>query len=63
MNIFHIDKKFVSEYDKFLRKFDQEHPQKSASQLKEITKAQRIAKLRDDPNASHEGEGGIWEAF
>ena len=46
-NSFEIDKHFVSPYDKFLKKYDQEHPEKSASQLKEIEKHQKIAEKRD----------------
>ena len=46
-NSFEIDKHFVSPYDKFLRKFDEEHPEKSASQLKEIEKHRKIAEKRD----------------
>ncbi|MGL6029288.1 MAG: CBU_0585 family protein [Legionella sp.] len=56
-----IDKAYVSPYDKFLFEFDASH-QKSASQLKEIKKHQRIALMRDDkeyidPNSE------IWADF
>lgn len=56
-----IDKAYVSPYDKFLFEFDASH-QKSASQLKEIKKHQRIALMRDDkeyidPNSE------IWTDF
>lgn len=56
-----IDKAYVSPYDKFLFEFDANH-QKSASQLKEIEKHQRIALMRDDkeyidPNSE------IWTDF
>jgi len=44
-----IDKAYISSYDKFLRNFDKTH-EKSASQLAEIKKNQRIADLRDDPS-------------
>lgn len=43
-----IDKAYVSPYDQFLFGFDAEH-EKSASQLKEIKKYQRIFALRDTP--------------
>ena len=36
----------LSESDQLLRQFDREHPEKSASQLKEIAKAKRIATLQ-----------------
>lgn len=58
---FDIDKAYVSPYDKFLTKFDETHA-KTASQLKEIKKHQRIATLRDNPDAQ-EGRGEIWEDF
>jgi hypothetical protein len=37
----------VSEADQLLRQFDKDHPEKSASQLREIAKAKRITALRD----------------
>lgn len=43
-----IDKTYVSPYDRFLFEFDASH-EKSASQLKEIKKHQRIFALRDTP--------------
>ncbi len=43
-----IDKTYVSPYDRFLFQFDASH-EKSASQLKEIKKHQRIFALRDTP--------------
>jgi hypothetical protein len=42
-----IDKHFVSEIDQFLTAFDQTHA-KTPSQVKEIEKHARIAKLRDE---------------
>lgn len=56
-----IDKAYVSPYDKFLYTFDRDH-EKSASQLKEIQKHQRIASLRDNakPDALSDE---IWEDF
>lgn len=56
-----INKAYVSPYDKFLFNFDATH-EKSASQLKEIKKHERIALMRDDKNyISTESE--IWELF
>lgn len=56
-----IDKAYVSPIDKFLKKFDETH-EKTPSQLKEIRKHQRLARLRDNPD-SQEGSGEIWEGF
>lgn len=56
-----INKAFVSLYDKFLYQFDRDH-EKSASQLKEIKKHQRIASLRDAPNLTPKNND-IWEEF
>ncbi|KTD12978.1 CBU_0585 family protein [Legionella jamestowniensis] len=56
-----IDKFYVSPYDKFLFEFDATH-EKSASQLKEIKKHQRIAYLRDNPNPAGK-EDELWEGF
>lgn len=41
---------FVSEIDQFLEEFDKKHPELSASQRKELAKAQQIALLRDRAN-------------
>lgn len=56
-----IDKKYVSPYDQFLFEFDVKH-QKSASQLKEIKKHQRIAEQRDHAQCRNESDD-IWEDF
>lgn len=56
-----IDKAYVSPYDKFLFEFDATH-EKSASQLKEIEKHQRIATMRDDKHYKAE-KGELWEEF
>ncbi len=56
-----IDKAFVSPYDRFLYQFDATH-KKSASQLKEIKKHQRIATLRDNANPSP-NEEEVWQDF
>ena len=52
---------YVSEIDKFLAEFDATHP-KSASQLAEIKKYQRIYSLRDTP-LSDKDDKKIWEEF
>lgn len=51
MNSYDIDKAYVSPYDQFFYSFDANH-EKSASQLKEIQKYQRIFALRDTPTAT-----------
>ncbi len=56
-----IDKAYVSPYDKFLFEFDAHH-EKTASQLKEIKKAARIANLRDNAKPT-DVEGEIWGEF
>ncbi len=61
MNKHDIDKAYVSPYDRFLFEFDATHD-KSASQLKEIKKHQRIALLRDQANAQGSAEE-IWTSF
>lgn len=49
-----IDKAYISEHDVFLHKFDKAHPERSASQQKEIDKHQKIHALRDgDAVAPH----------
>lgn len=44
-----IDTAYVSTIDKFLAHFDQTHP-KSASQLEEKRRYERIAEMRDNPD-------------
>jgi hypothetical protein len=56
-----IDKAYVSPYDKFLFEFDATH-QKSASQMNEIAKHAKLARMRDDKNYS-EDAGDIWSGF
>lgn len=46
MSSYDIDKAYVSPYDQFFYEFDAKH-EKSASQLKEIKKYERIFALRD----------------
>ncbi len=61
MNKRDIDKAYVSPYDQFLYKFDFEH-ELSQSQKKEIKKHQRIARLRDNPDAKDSSDE-IWSEF
>lgn len=58
-----MQKNFVSELDQFLADFDTQHPEKSASQKASIKKHQRIAKLRDDPEAAKKLQDKIWGDF
>ncbi len=51
---------FVSPDEKFLYSLDKKIPL-SKNQIKEIEKAKRIAKLRDNPNPEQKDE--IWEKF
>lgn len=46
-----IDRHYVSPLDKFLKQWNQEHPEKSPSQRAEIKKYARVFRLRDNPNA------------
>lgn len=59
MNKNDIDKSYISPIDKLLAKFDATR-EKTASEIKEIKKHQRIAKLRDNPE---ENTNTIWEGF
>ncbi len=61
MNKHDINKAYVSPYDKFLYKFDATHD-KTASQLKEIEKHQRIALLRDQADAI-DNKDEVWTGF
>lgn len=56
-----IDKAYVSPYDKFLFEFDATH-KKSASQVKEIQKHERIAHMRDNKDYQ-EDKSEIWTEF
>lgn len=57
-----LDKRFVSEIDKKLAAFDQNH-QKSAAQKAEVEKYQRIYQLRDSAKraASDADADALWE--
>ena len=61
MNEFDIDKAYISPYDIFIKKFDEEHPL-SASQEKEIKIYKRINALRDGTELPPESKK-IWENF
>ena len=61
MSMHDIDKAYVSPYDKFLFEFDATH-KKTASQVKEIEKHKRIARMRDDKDYK-DPKGEIWESF
>jgi hypothetical protein len=61
MSSFDIDKFYVSPYDKFMREFDVNH-QLTPSQVKEIEKHRRIAKLRDN-SIETDGQQKIWSEF
>ncbi|WP_131783163.1 CBU_0585 family protein [Legionella gresilensis] len=56
-----IDKAYISPYDEFFYEFDEEH-KKSHSQMVEIKKNERVARLRDnaEPDPS---QNEIWEEF
>ncbi len=56
-----IKKHYVSPTDKFLAEFDKTHPDKSASQLAEIQKADALAKRSDDKTAAP--QEAIWSNF
>ena len=56
-----IDKAYVSPYDRFLFEFDATHD-KTASQLKEIKKHQRIFNLRDNADAVQPADE-LWTEF
>ncbi len=56
-----IDKIYFSPIDKFLYTYDRDHA-KSASQIKEIQKHERIARLRDVAE-ERDAQGEIWKDF
>lgn len=60
-----MKKPYVSEIDQFLKTYDQQHPEKSASQQKEIAKHQRIAQMRDciKPKEETAPVDDIWKDF
>ncbi|PHQ81111.1 MAG: hypothetical protein COB66_03095 [Coxiella sp. (in: Bacteria)] len=54
-----VNKHFVSDIDKKLAEFNASRP-RSASQLSEIEKYQKIFALRDNPEVTHTSQGSIW---
>lgn len=56
------DKSFVSDIDIFLKKFDQEHPERSASQKREIEKYRKIFAMRDRPQPQPD-KRVLWDQF
>ena len=56
-----LERTYVSPFDRFFYKYDATHP-KTASQLKEIKKHQRIAALRDNVSPGGDEEI-IWQSF
>ena len=64
-----LEKNYVSEVDKLLQDFDAKQEQKTASQLAEIAKHQRIAALRDDVTENSaqinisDASKAIWKDF
>lgn len=53
---------YVSEIDCFLQNFDKKHPGLSQSQKKEIARAQRVTRLRDDASCI-EKPSKLWDQF
>lgn len=43
------DRKYISEYDKFLTNFDSKNPKKSQSQIHEISKHKNIFNKKQSP--------------
>ncbi len=58
-----INRSFVSELDQFIQEFDQARPEKSASQIADIKKADRVSQLRDNAIAPAVVEQKIWTEF
>lgn len=69
-----LEKNYVSDIDKLLQSFDEQHAEKTASQQAEITKHERIAKLRDGSSSQQElgktaksvgaaSDKSIWDKF
>jgi hypothetical protein len=61
MNTTDLDKAYVSPEDKFLFEFDATH-KKSKSQMDELRKHAKLAKMRDDKEYV-ENQSEIWEEF
>ncbi len=55
------DKHYISELDRFLFEFAEQHPEASDSQRKEWKKHDRINQLRDRPQQGNSDD--IWRDF
>jgi hypothetical protein len=59
-----LNKKYVSDIDQFLVDFDKQSPIRSASQLAEEKKSERITQLMKNPEReAGEPESELWEGF
>jgi hypothetical protein len=60
-------RQYLSDIDKFLTKFDADHPEKSVSQQKEIAKHAKIARWRDgislEKSSGCDEAREIWKDF
>lgn len=54
-----VNKHFVSDIDLKIKQFNDIQP-KSASQIAEIEKYNKIFELRDEPNVTRDTQGSIW---
>ena len=66
MSLPRLDKKYVSEIDQFLVDFDKQNPKRSASQLQEIKKSERVSRLMKAPNGAADDaskESELWDKF
>ena len=55
---------YVSDIDRFLKTFNDQHPIKSLSQQAEIEKHKAIARARNEPTSTPATESAIlWESF
>lgn len=54
---------YISEIDRFLKTFDDQHPIKSASQQAEIDKYKAIAHARETPVKPAKRSTKLWESF
>ena len=62
MSVNKIVTNYVSEIDQFLQGFDKQHSEPSKSQQKEITKYQRIYRLRDNVHSIKSAKK-LWDDF
>lgn len=53
---------YISPIDRFLAEYNRTHPRRSSSQLAEIIKMERVARLRDNPVCENE-KSAIWQEF